>query len=49
MNGNDICTNITNIITESLEAGAPLYPWRKPWVADPNGLGLATSLSAGIP
>ena len=46
MNANDIRTAITNTIIESLEAGG-LPAWRKPWAADPNGLGLATSLSTG--
>lgn len=46
---NDIRTTITNTIIESLEAGAGILPWRKPWAADPNGLGLATSLSTGKP
>lgn len=46
MNANDIRTSITNTIIESLEAGG-LPAWRKPWAADPNGLGLATSLSTG--
>lgn len=50
MNANDIRTTITNTIIESLEAGnGKLPPWRKPWAADPNGLGLATSLSTGKP
>ncbi|MEZ5944914.1 MAG: zincin-like metallopeptidase domain-containing protein [Planctomycetaceae bacterium] len=48
MNANDIRTTITNTIIESLEAGG-LPAWRKPWAADPNGLGLATSLSTGKP
>ena len=48
MNANDIRTTITNTIIESLEAGG-LPAWRKPWAADPNGLGLATSLSTGRP
>lgn len=43
-----IRTTITNTIIESLEAGG-LPAWRKPWAADPNGLGLATSLSTGKP
>lgn len=48
MNANDIRTTITNTIIESLEAGnGTLPPWRRPWAADPNGLGLATSLSTG--
>lgn len=48
MNAADIRTTITNTIIESLEAGnGTLPPWRKPWAADPNGLGLATSLSTG--
>ena len=46
MNANDIRTTITNTIIESLEAGG-LPAWRKTWAADPNGLGLATSLSTG--
>lgn len=46
MNANDIRTSITNTIIESLEAGG-LPAWRKPWAFDPNGLGLATSLSTG--
>ena len=41
-----IRTAITNTIIESLEAGG-LPAWRKPWASDPNGLGLATSLSTG--
>jgi antirestriction protein ArdC len=45
MNANDIRTSITNIIIESLEKG--VAAWRRPWAADPNGLGLATSLSTG--
>lgn len=50
MNANDIRSTITNTIIESLEAGnGKLPPWRKPWAADPNGLGLATSLSTGKP
>lgn len=44
----DIRTTITNTIIESLEAGG-LPAWRKPWASDPNGLGLATSLSTGKP
>lgn len=40
----DIRTTITNTIIESLEAGG-LPACRKPWASDPNGLGLATSLS----
>lgn len=48
MNANDIRTTITNTIIESLAAGG-LPAWRKPWAADPNGLGLATSLSTGKP
>ena len=48
MNAADIRTTITNTIIESLEAGG-LPAWRKPWAADPNGLGLATSLSTGKP
>ncbi|QGJ70860.1 Antirestriction protein ArdC [Planctomycetales bacterium 10988] len=48
MNANDIRTNITNTIIESLEAGG-VPAWRRPWAADPNGLGLATSLSTGKP
>lgn len=43
-----IRSTITNTIIESLEAGG-LPAWRKPWTADPNGLGLATSLSTGKP
>ncbi|MCZ2342617.1 MAG: ssDNA-binding domain-containing protein [Bacteroidales bacterium] len=46
MNANDIRSTITSTIIESLEAGG-LPAWRKPWAADPNGLGLATSLSTG--
>ncbi|MEZ6142578.1 MAG: zincin-like metallopeptidase domain-containing protein [Zavarzinella sp.] len=42
----DIRTTITDTIVESLEAGG-LPAWRKPWANDPNGLGLATSLSTG--
>lgn len=48
MNADSIRTTITNAIIESLEAGG-LPAWRKPWAADPNGLGLATSLSTGKP
>ncbi len=48
MNAADIRTTITNTIIESLEAGG-LPAWRKPWASDPNGLGLATSLSTGKP
>ncbi|MEW4454513.1 zincin-like metallopeptidase domain-containing protein [Bremerella sp. JC817] len=48
MNANDIRSTITSTIIESLEAGG-LPAWRKPWAADPNGLGLATSLSTGKP
>lgn len=44
----DIRTTITNTIIESLETGG-LPAWRKPWASDPNGLGLATSLSTGKP
>jgi len=44
----DIRQTITNTIIESLEAGG-LPAWRKPWAADPNGLGVATSLSTGKP
>lgn len=43
-----IRTTITNAIIESLEAGS-IPAWRRPWAADPNGLGLATSLSTGKP
>ena len=49
MNANDIRSTITNTIIESLEVGAGILPWRRPWAADPNGLGLATSLSTGKP
>ncbi|MEZ6131178.1 MAG: zincin-like metallopeptidase domain-containing protein [Planctomycetaceae bacterium] len=48
MNAADIRTIITNTIIESLETGS-IPAWRKPWAADPNGLGLATSLSTGKP
>ncbi len=48
MNAADIRSTITNTIIESLEAGG-LPAWRKPWAVDPNGLGLATSLSTGKP
>lgn len=48
MNAADIRTTITNTIIESLEAGG-IPAWRRPWSADPNGLGLATSLSTGKP
>ena len=44
----DIRQTITTTIIESLEAGG-LPAWRKPWASDPNGLGLATSLSTGKP
>jgi len=47
MNAADIRTSITNTVIESLEAGGHILPWRRPWAADPNGLGLATSLSTG--
>ncbi len=47
MNANDIRTSITNMIVDALESGSGLPPWRRPWAADPNGLGLATSLSTG--
>lgn len=46
MNATQIRESITNMIIESLEAGG-LPAWRKPWASDPNGLGLATSLSTG--
>ena len=46
MNASAIRENITNIIVASLEQGG-LPCWRKPWANDPNGLGLATSLSTG--
>jgi antirestriction protein ArdC len=46
MNAADIRTSITNTIIESLESGG-LPAWRKPWSADNNGLGMATSLSTG--
>jgi len=48
MNATQIRESITTSIIESLEAGG-LPAWRKPWAADPNGLGLATSLSTGSP
>lgn len=48
LTADDIRTTITNTIIESLEAGG-LPAWRKPWAADPNGLGVATSLSTGKP
>jgi antirestriction protein ArdC len=48
MNATQIRESITRTIIESLEAGG-LPAWRKPWAADPNGLGLATSLSTGKP
>lgn len=46
MNASTIRENITNIIVASLEQGG-LPCWRKPWASDPNGFGLATSLSTG--
>ncbi len=46
MNATQIRESITQTIIESLEAGG-LPAWRKTWAADPNGLGLATSLSTG--
>lgn len=46
---NDIRVTITNTIIEALESGDSLLPWRKPWANDPNGFGLATSLSTGKP
>lgn len=48
MNANDIRSTITKMIVDALESGNSL-PWRRPWAADPNGLGLATSLSTGKP
>lgn len=48
MNAADIRTSITSTIIKSLEAGG-LPAWRKPWASDPNGLGMATSLSTGKP
>lgn len=45
----DIRTAITSTIIEALESGDSLLPWRKPWANDPNGFGLATSLSTGKP
>lgn len=44
----EIRSTITQTIIQSLEAGG-LPAWRRPWAADPNGLGLATSLSTGKP
>lgn len=44
----DIRQTITDTIIESLEAGS-LPAWRKPWANDPNGFGVATSLSTGEP
>lgn len=46
MNATQIRESITSTIINSLEAGG-LPAWRRPWTADPNGLGLATSLSTG--
>lgn len=44
----DIRQTITDTIIESLEAGG-LPPWKRCWANDPNGFGLATSLSTGKP
>lgn len=48
MNATQIRETITQTIIEALDAGG-LPPWKRCWANDPNGFGLATSLSTGKP